>query len=337
MLFVIDDCHRDAMLAQKVEERRRAKALMPHLDHMPQGAAADLLRQQFQKRREIVGVERFERRELPEKRPELVAEFGQAAAEEALDAVPGLGERAAALRYIARPFQRKDKPVRRLAAPFLKARRRLRTVEGAVDLDRGDVPAGIGQFFGLAQPRRVKGAAPRREDPAADAGADRAGVALHARGYKLAPSASKEKADARQSRSGSRRGAHDKAGLARYLYGHRVSGPGHYREFTVAAGGLGRDLYAGRAHGMARASRRADALLPDRGRPHLLPGAAAAGDLSRRHRQHPAQHDTLARRLARPPFRASRLVGSRREGRGHGLGRARQRQRVLEAGQRLTL
>ena len=65
MLLVIDERDRDPVFAQQIEEGRRAKALMPHLDDMAQGAATDLLWQQFQKRREIVGVECLERRELP--------------------------------------------------------------------------------------------------------------------------------------------------------------------------------------------------------------------------------------------------------------------------------
>src|SRR5712691_1253347 len=66
----------------------------------------------------------------------------------------------------------------RKRAPFLEAGRGLDAVEGAVDLDRADVPAGIGQLFRLAQARRVEGAARRRVDPAADADPYGAGV-LH--------------------------------------------------------------------------------------------------------------------------------------------------------------
>src|SRR5207237_9374285 len=124
------------------EEFWRAKALMPHLNDVADRAAPDLLRQQFQKRREIRRVECLERRELPQEGAELAAEFGEAAAEKPLDTRPGLGEIAAALRHITRPLQRKDEILRRLVMPFLEARRCLRPVESAVDLDRGAVPAG---------------------------------------------------------------------------------------------------------------------------------------------------------------------------------------------------
>ena len=45
----------------------------------------------------------------------------------------------------------------------------------------------------------------------------------------------------------------------------------------------------------------------------------------------PPEHDALARRLARPAVLASGVVGSRREGRGHRLGQARQRRGVHPA------
>src|SRR5947208_10937538 len=69
----------------------------------------------------------------------------------------------------ARAFQRKDKILGGLVAPLLEAGRGLDAVERAVDLDRRDMPAGVSQLFRLAQARRVEGAAPRWEDPAADA------------------------------------------------------------------------------------------------------------------------------------------------------------------------
>ena len=58
---------------------------MPRLDRMAQRLALDRLRQQVEKSREVVGLETFGRRELPVDRPELVAEFGDAAGDKAID------------------------------------------------------------------------------------------------------------------------------------------------------------------------------------------------------------------------------------------------------------
>src|SRR5437867_1468978 len=78
--------------------------------------------------------------------------------------------------------------------PFLEAGRRLDAVERAVDLDRGDLPAGIGQLLGLAQPLRVERAAPRRKHPAADADPYAAAVSHRGLGCRLARPSRKEKA-----------------------------------------------------------------------------------------------------------------------------------------------
>ena len=56
----------------------------------------------------------------------------------ALDRVAGFRQHAPVHR-VARAFQRKDKVVRHLRRPFAEGRRRLRAVEGAVDLDRGQM------------------------------------------------------------------------------------------------------------------------------------------------------------------------------------------------------
>src|SRR5437764_2476658 len=68
----------------------------------------------------------------------------------------------------ARPLQREDKIVRRFVMPLLEAGRGLDAVERAVDLDRGDMPAGIMEFIALARPFWLEAAAPWREHPAAD-------------------------------------------------------------------------------------------------------------------------------------------------------------------------
>ena len=72
------------------------------------------------------------------------------------------------------PLSANTKPGRHLACPFAKRRRRLRAVERAVDLDRGQPFACISKFLRVRQALRVKHAAPRRERPAADADVDSA-------------------------------------------------------------------------------------------------------------------------------------------------------------------
>ena len=64
--------------------------------------------------------------------------------------------------------------VRHLARPFAEGRRRLRAVERAVDLDRGQALAGVGEFLRVRQALRIEHAAPRLEGPAADPNADMA-------------------------------------------------------------------------------------------------------------------------------------------------------------------
>ena len=68
-----------------------------------------------------------------------------------------------------RRLDRKHEAVRHLGCPLGEGRRRLGTVEGAVDLDRGEVARGVAQLLGMGQPVRIEHAAPRCEGPAADA------------------------------------------------------------------------------------------------------------------------------------------------------------------------
>jgi hypothetical protein len=65
-------------LAQQRNEFRHAKAVMADLHDMPQPAAVDLARQQVEEGTEVGRVELLRRRELPEHRAELVAEFEHA-------------------------------------------------------------------------------------------------------------------------------------------------------------------------------------------------------------------------------------------------------------------
>ena len=93
---------------------------------------------ELEKLAEVDFVEFFGRRELPQHRAEPVAKFEHAGVVEALHRVAGLGQHSA-IGGEARPFQREHKAVGHLARPLAKALGLLRTVVGAVDLDRGEL------------------------------------------------------------------------------------------------------------------------------------------------------------------------------------------------------
>ena len=159
--------HRDVMLAQQRDERRRAETVISHFDHMAQGEAIELAWQQVEKGAEVGFVELLGRRELPQYRPKPVAHFRDAGIVEPLDGIPGLGEHTA-VGGEPRALDREDEAVRDLAGPFAEAFRLLRAVIGAVDFDRGQLGGGVGQFFRLGQLLRIEHAPPGREGPAAD-------------------------------------------------------------------------------------------------------------------------------------------------------------------------
>src|SRR3984893_10379805 len=167
---VVDD-ERHLMQAEELDDGSGGDPRAAKFDDMPQGAAVDVTRQQFEKRGERAFIDRHVRGELPQDRPELVAQLDDAARDEALENRPGTGE-IGAVRRDARPFEREDEILRRLVVPAAEARRLLRTVEGAVDFDRRELAAGIADLARLRQAPRVEDAAPRRKDPAADPDAD---------------------------------------------------------------------------------------------------------------------------------------------------------------------
>ena len=74
----------------------------------------------------------------------------------------------------ARSLDGEHEAVRHLARPFAEGRRRLRAVERAVDLDRGQALAGVGELLRMRQALRIEHAAPRLEGPAADPNVDMA-------------------------------------------------------------------------------------------------------------------------------------------------------------------
>src|SRR5260370_6278105 len=130
-------------------------------------AAIELLRQQFEKGGETGFVESHPRRELPQDRPELVAQLEHARAKEAVDRRT-CRRQIGAVSDKTRALQRKHKILRRLIVPAAKARRLLRAVEGAVDLDSGDLAARMAELARLRQAGRIKDTAPWRKHPAAD-------------------------------------------------------------------------------------------------------------------------------------------------------------------------
>src|SRR5271165_3550778 len=120
---------------------------------------------------EVVGVESLGRRELPVDRAELAFELGHAGCEEPLDRGAGFGEDAA-VGGEARALHRKDEVVRRCVAPFPEAVGGLGAVIGAVDLDRGELSAGVFEFARMGQALGIEGPAPWLVVPAADADLD---------------------------------------------------------------------------------------------------------------------------------------------------------------------
>jgi hypothetical protein len=78
----------------------------------------------------------------------------------------------------AAALDREDKIFRRLVMPAGKGFGALQRIMRAVDLDRVEMPAGIGEFVFLAQLLRVKAAAPAGIAPAGDADADSASSSL---------------------------------------------------------------------------------------------------------------------------------------------------------------
>src|SRR5206468_5597125 len=113
-----------------------------------QSAAVDIARQQFEARGKPAFVDQHVWRELPQDRPELVTQFDDSARDKALEDRACTGE-IGAVRRNARPLEREDEILRRLVIPTAEAHRLLRAVEGAVDLDRRQLPAGIAELFRL--------------------------------------------------------------------------------------------------------------------------------------------------------------------------------------------
>ena len=145
---------------------------------MPQRASLQLPRQQLEKFAEVGFVELLGGRELPQHRAEPVAQFQHAGIVEAFHRIAGFREHPGVGRE-ARPLQREYETVRHFAGPFAETLGLLRSVIGAVDLDRGQFGGGVFEFLRLRQLFRIENAAPWRERPAADPDVDVACLGCH--------------------------------------------------------------------------------------------------------------------------------------------------------------
>ena len=117
-------------------------------------------------------VEPDARRELPQEGAQLRLEPQYAGGEE-------IGERGLYIMHLfevgdeTAALDGKDKAVRGLVMPSREGVGALERIMRAADLDRVDLPAGIGQLVGMAQPARIKRAAPAAVVPAGNADTDR--------------------------------------------------------------------------------------------------------------------------------------------------------------------
>jgi hypothetical protein len=126
-----------------------------------------------QDREEVVktlGVKFEARRKLPQERVQLLLEAQHAGGDE-------IGERrldvAKLLQVRDKPaaLDGKDKAFRSFVMPSGEGVGVLERIMGA-DLDRVDLPAGIGELVGMSQPGRIKAPAPAAIGPAGDADAN---------------------------------------------------------------------------------------------------------------------------------------------------------------------
>src|SRR5438128_10907561 len=142
MLVGINERDRRAMLARKFNESSIEKALMPDFENVPQRPAVRALREEVEKSRKVVRHKFLCRMELPKNGPKPLSQFEYAAGEETLDRWPCLRQHRA-VGGIARRLEREHEIIRRRGRPFAKAFRLLGAVEGAVDLDGGELAARI--------------------------------------------------------------------------------------------------------------------------------------------------------------------------------------------------
>ena len=143
---------------------------MARLHHMAQRLAVVLLAvaREFAEVRFVYFLLQRTAREWPS-----LDQLGHAGVEKPFDGVARLRQHAPVDR-IAHALHRENEPLRRLLAPLGEGGGRLRAIERAVDLDRGQVLARVLQLARMWQAVRIEHPAPGLERPPADAGPDRA-------------------------------------------------------------------------------------------------------------------------------------------------------------------
>uniref|UniRef100_A0A0N4ZIQ7 EAL domain-containing protein n=1 Tax=Parastrongyloides trichosuri TaxID=131310 RepID=A0A0N4ZIQ7_PARTI len=141
-LFVVDriDDGRP-ILPRQIIELFGGEGRVAHLQRVAQPHAVLLLRQQLQKALEVLRIEFLGPHELPVDRPQLVAQHRQPLRQEPLETLGAVGQNLS-IRAVTAGLDRKDEAVRRLVAPLRPVVGLEGRIIGAVDLDRGQRPAG---------------------------------------------------------------------------------------------------------------------------------------------------------------------------------------------------
>ena len=167
------------IVARQLHVVGTGEAFVARLHHVAQRQAIELVGQQGEEGLDVIGIEAAIRRQLPHDGAKLFAQFGNTAFQKMHHALGAVAQ-GLALSGKAVRLDGELKAVRRLIAPARVGGRLLRGVEGGVDLDAGQLPAGEVQLLRGGQTGRVEHtAAPFGEVPAADADADAGRVIRH--------------------------------------------------------------------------------------------------------------------------------------------------------------
>ena len=116
-------------------------------------------------------MKRHHRRKLPDDGAEFFPEAKEPGGEKVGEGLPRFRQ-LAEVRQEAPALEREHKAGRSDLVPRLEGRRPLQGVEGSVDFERVETPAGVGQLVLLRQSDRVEIPPPRRVVPTRDADAD---------------------------------------------------------------------------------------------------------------------------------------------------------------------
>src|SRR5574338_443638 len=157
----------DVAGAAELEEFLVAEAFVARLDRVPQANSVECLGEEVDEAGNVLGIELPPRRELPQDRPELWPERGEALGEEIADALRAFAQ-ACPGDAKARALDRELEALGDDLSPRLPARRLLAAVEGCVDLDRRQRPRRIFELLRLGQLVGIEDSAPRRIGPSTD-------------------------------------------------------------------------------------------------------------------------------------------------------------------------